>query len=237
MIEPESVLVRNTTPDDFSGIVQICAQVYPGAPAWTPELLGSHLAVFPEGQFVAVDRSSRSIVGMSASLIVLWDDYSMETSWRDFTSQGTFLNHDPAHGRTLYGAEVMVHPGMQGRGIGKRLYRARRELTESLRLLRIRAGARLRGYHKHASSLDAESYVRAVVASELRDPTLSFQLGQGFHVLAVVQGYLRHDPESLGHAAVIEWINRRVALPEDYVGAREFLSASAFTGTATLSPD
>jgi hypothetical protein len=26
-------------------------------------------------------------------------------------------------------------------------------------------------------------------------------------VLAVVSGYLRHDPESLGFAAVIEWLN------------------------------
>ena len=30
--------------------------------------------------------------------------------------------------------------------------------------------------------------------------------------------YLRHDPESLGYAAVIEWINGAVARPEDYSG-------------------
>ena len=233
----QSISVRQTGPEDFSGIAQVCARVYPDAPGWTPELLRSHLSVFPEGQFVAVDSSSGRIVGMSASLIVLWDDYSMETSWRDFTSQGTFVNHDPDHGRTLYGAEVMVDPAMQGRGIGKRLYRARRELAERLGLLRIRAGARLRGYHRYASSMDAESYVRAVVTGQLRDPTLSFQLGQGFHVLAVVQGYLRHDPESLGHAAVIEWINRLVAKPEDYTGAREYLGAPCLTRAATLSSD
>jgi hypothetical protein len=34
----------------------------------------------------------------------------------------------------------------------------------------------------------------------------------------VVQGYLRHDPESLGHAAVIEWLNPQVARPEDAAG-------------------
>jgi hypothetical protein len=50
----------------------------------------------------------------------------------------------------------------------------------------------------------------------LNDPTVSFQLSQGFHILAVVEGYLRHDPESLGWAAVIEWINERVATPEDW---------------------
>ena len=55
-----------------------------------------------------------------------------------------------------------------------------------------------------------------MVRREIGDPTLSFQLKQGFHVLKLVPGYLRHDPESLGHAAVIEWLNPLVAKPEDY---------------------
>ncbi|MHB1299151.1 MAG: hypothetical protein ACYC0B_11535, partial [Gemmatimonadaceae bacterium] len=36
-------------------------------------------------------------------------------------------------------------------------------------------------------------------------------LNRGFEVLAVVEGYLRHDPESLGWAALIEWLNPAVA--------------------------
>jgi GNAT superfamily N-acetyltransferase len=144
---------------------------------------------------------------MAASLIVLWDDYSITTTWRDFTDAGRFTNHDPARGRTLYGAEVMVHPRRQGMGIGTQLYAARAALVRRLGLLRIRAGARLRGYHRHAATLSPEAYVARVVRGELRDPTLSFQLRQGFHVLAVVSGYLRYDPESGGNAAVIEWLN------------------------------
>jgi len=84
--------------------------------------------------------------------------------------------------------------------------------------LRIRAGARLRGYHTHAGRMDAVEYATRVVRGEISDPTLSFQLRRGFRVLAVVEGYLRHDPESLGYAAVIEWINERVARPEDWAG-------------------
>jgi GNAT superfamily N-acetyltransferase len=183
---------------------------YPGVPGWTSELLASHLAVFPEGQLVATEGPGGTVVGMAASLMVLWDDYSITTSWRDFTDHGRFTNHDPVHGRTLYGAEVMVHPGRQGRGIGTRLYAARAALVRRLGLLRIRAGARLRGYHCHMGTLSPEEYVARVVRGELHDPTLSFQLGQGFRVLAVVSGYLRHDPESGGHAAVIEWLNPEV---------------------------
>jgi hypothetical protein len=74
-------------------------------------------------------------------------------------------------------------------------------------LLRIRAGGRLRGYHRHAATMSAREYVDAVVKGTLSDPTLSFQLAQGFRVLGVVKHYLEPDPESLGYAAVIEWLN------------------------------
>jgi GNAT superfamily N-acetyltransferase len=212
------VIVRNTRPEDFAAITGLCNEVYPFAPPWTSVQLESHLQVFPEGQFVAVDLTTQRVVGMAASLIVWWDDYDAHTSWRDFTDRGLFTNHDPVNGRTLYGAEIMVRPSRQGAGIGKKIYKARRELVERLGLLRIRAGARLRGYHRHTKRMSAEEYVIRVVRGELRDATLSFQLKQGFHVLAVVSGYLQHDPESLGYAAVIEWLNPRVATPADSAG-------------------
>jgi ribosomal protein S18 acetylase RimI-like enzyme len=200
------ITVRATRPEDFDGIIALTERVYPGSPPWSKEQLASHLRVFPDGQFVAVAPDG-TIVGMAASLIVLWDDYEFDTNWRDFTAGGTFTNHDPERGRTLYGAEVVVDPTRQGAGIGTLLYDARRELTVRLGLRRVRAGARLRGYHQVADRMSAREYVTRVERGELTDPTLTFQLHRGFHVLAVVSGYLRHDPESLGYAAVIEWLN------------------------------
>lgn len=199
------VHVRNTRAEDFAGVMDVSRRVYPSSPPWSEAQLASHLAVFPEGQFVALDGDR--VVGMAASLIVLWDDYQFDTDWRDFTAAGMFTNHDPARGRTLYAAEVMVDPDYQGKGVGSQLYDARRRLVRERQLRRIRAGARLRGYHNFASQMTAEDYVARVTSGELRDPTLSFQLKRGFRVLTVVSGYLRHDPESLGHAAVIEWLN------------------------------
>ena len=210
--------VRQMHPSDFAGIIEIGREVYPTTPPWKEEQLASHLRIFPEGQFVAVEKGTERVVGMAASLIVWWDDYEMTTEWRDITDLGMFTNHDPEHGRTLYGAEVMVRPSCQHQGIGTQLYAARRRLVEDLKLLRIRAGARLRDYHRYAGTMSAEAYVIKVVNEELVDPTLSFQLKHGFHVLAVVADYLHHDPESLGYAAVIEWINAPVSKPEDYAG-------------------
>jgi len=212
------IIVRNTQPQDFDPIIDLCKRVYPNAPPWGRDQLASHLRLFPEGQFVAVEQTEQGerVVGMAASLIVKWADYDMNVNWRDITAAGTFTNHDPEEGRTLYAAEVMVDPDQQGRGIGKMIYKARRDVTRRLGLLRIRAGARLRGYEKYAGQITPQEYVRKVIAKEIGDPTLSFQLKQGFRVIGVVENYLPNDPASRGHAAVIEWINHQVAQPRDY---------------------
>lgn len=215
-IESPPVVVRRARAGDFAGIRALSALVYPGTPSWSETQLASHLQVFPDGQLVAVNTESGALIGMAASLIVLWDDYSLGSNWRDLTNGGMFTNHDPANGRTLYGAEVMVHPEWQGKGVGKALYAARRALARRLGLLRIRAGARLRDFHRYAGHLTPGEYVAAVVRGSLADRTLSFQLGQGFQVIGVVSGYLTHDPESQGHAAVIEWVNSPVAARTGY---------------------
>jgi GNAT superfamily N-acetyltransferase len=214
-IEPASdrVEVRRTEARDFPQIAELCRCVYPNEEPWTAEQLDSHLRVFPDGQFVVIDRQTDRVVGMCASLIVRWDHYDTFDDWEDFTACGMFTNHDPEHGRTLYGAEAIVDPTLQGHGIGGKLYEARRELVERLGLPRIRGGARLRSYHRYARQISAGDYVVQVVHGQIDDQTLSFQLHEGFHVLAVVPHYLSNDPETLGYAAVIEWMNPRLVEP------------------------
>src|SRR5579862_2616173 len=110
--QSQEVLVRNTAPRDFAGITDLCRRIYPDTPPWNDEQLSSHLRLFPEGQFVATHGEAQVVVGMSASLIVDWEDYATLDSWEQFTANGMFTNHDPRHGRTLYGAEVIVDPGL-----------------------------------------------------------------------------------------------------------------------------
>lgn len=215
---PPPVVVRNTRREDFSAIADICRKVYPKTPPWSERELDSHLRVFPEGQFVALDPERDAVVGMDAGLIIHWHDYDVHDSWRKFTGNGMFTNHDPRHGRTLYAAEIMVDPTFQHHHVGTHLYKERRSLVKQLGLVRIRGGSRLRGYGPHSGRMSAHDYVVEVVNGRLRDPTLSFQLHEGFHVFGVVSGYLDDDPESMGWAALIEWMNPDLAQPHHTEG-------------------
>lgn len=203
--------LTNPQPRHFVEIQELCKKVYPFSKPWSLAQLEAHRFYFPDGQLIVVDQKTQKVVGLAFSLIVYWNDYSHQDSWQDFTSGGFFKNHSPRKGHTLYGAEVMVDPELRGQGIGKMLYEGRREIVEKYNLKRIRAGARLRGYSKFKDKYTPEEYVQQVVEKKIYDPTLSFQLNQGFKVIDVAPNYLYNDPESLGYAAVIEWINPKLA--------------------------
>jgi len=212
-----NVVIRQAQPGDFDPIIEMGRLIYSDLGTWSARQLESHQRIFPRGQLVAVEEDTGKLAGSSSSLIVDWDDYHIQDTWKDFTDNGMFTNHD-TRGRTLYGADVMVHPHVQGSGIGKLIYKARRDLTRGLGLRRIRAGARLRNYGKFQNQMTPEEYVRKIIKGELGDPTLSFQIRQGFRVIGVVRDYLHCDEESCGHAAVIEWVNHQVAQRKDTYG-------------------
>ncbi|MFP4509275.1 MAG: GNAT family N-acetyltransferase [Spirochaetota bacterium] len=216
----QPVRVRTALPSDHDAIVEVSHRVYPPSLAWTYRELESHQSIFPEGQIVAVDANTGRLLGAAMSLIVTWDDYEITDDYEDFTDKGMFTNHDPA-GRTLYGAEVFVHPDARGQGIGRLLYSARRVLCSKLGLLRIRAGARLPGYESWSDRLNVYDYVMEVIRGRIYDPTLSFQLRNDFNVIQIVSGYLAPDAQSANYAALIEWINTEMALDQDIKRARE----------------
>lgn len=211
------VVIRSTAPEHFPGIGEIASLIYPDITPWNPEHLGSHLSVFPQGQFVAVEQGSGLVVGVCSGLVIDWDAQEDTSSWNALTANGYYTNHDPVRGSTLFAADVMVRPGFQGQGIGRRLYqRGRFDLARQLGLWRIVAGSRLRGYHRYADRLSAEAYTIEVVHGRLNDPTLSFQLHLGFRVTGVIGNYFSGDTESRGWAAIIEWLNDEVADPQDH---------------------
>jgi GNAT superfamily N-acetyltransferase len=199
------LIIRNLNHADTAQAAELQRNVYKAIPAFSTAQFDSLLNRFPQGQFVA--ELDGKLVGMAISLVVLWDDYSLHHTWSEVTNDGHFDTHDMS-GRTLYGAEVCVDPDCRGQGVGHQLYEARRILCRAMNLKRIIAGGRLPGYGQHAAHMSPEEYAKRVIWGDFYDPVLRFQLDQGFDYCGILHGYLPTDPESIGNAALIVWLNR-----------------------------
>lgn len=208
--EAQRVRVRLTRPEDIPGIIGLSRRIYGPEGAWLTRELVDHQRVFPEGQLVVVHRTRSEIMGFAVSLLIDSGKVGIQATWDEITARGHLTTHDARSGDVLYGAGIAVHPRARGMGVGRRLYLAREAMAERLGVDRIRAGARIPGYHTVSQELDPFSYVDEVCRGVRRDPTLSFQLHMGFRVLGVALNYLPPDEESRGHAAVVEWRGRRV---------------------------
>ncbi len=175
-----------------------------GGVTWGEGPLRKLISLFPEGQLcVTVDGR---VVACALSIIVDYGKYGDNHTYARMIDQQNFGTHDP-EGDVLYGIEVFVHPEYRGLRLGRRLYEARKRLCEELNLVAIRAGGRIPNYHKHAEKMRPQEYIEAVRRREIYDPTLTFQLSNGFHVRKVLRNYLEGDSESLGYATLLEWIN------------------------------
>ena len=199
-------LIRHTRSSDIKPLLDLQERVYPTIRPWPENTLRQQIETFPQGQIVA--EVDGQLVGAASSLMIMWDEWDVEHTWKEITSRGSFNTHN-AEGRTLYGAEVFVQPELRGAGIGHALYRGRRQICRKLNLKRIIACGRLPGYHHHADQISALLYAQKVVWGDIFDPVLNFQLREGFDFCGTVDGYLPDDLDSLGHASLIVWINPR----------------------------
>ncbi len=198
------LFIRPTAPHDIDVLLQLQSRVYPTIPPWKRDQLAHQLGIFPEGQLVAVRDDI--IVGCASSLVIVWDEWADEHTWKGITATGTFDTHNPA-GFTLYGAEVFVDPRLRGQRLGHALYEGRRKLCKQLNLRRIIACGRLPGYRAHAEKMPVELYAKKIMWGDLVDPVLSFQLREGFRYCGIMNDYLPEDHESCGHASLIAWLN------------------------------
>ena len=198
------ISVRHTRPEDVPRLIELQRRTYSTIPPWSVAKFTNQLEVFPQGQVVA--EFDGRLVGTASSLVVLWDEWPVEHSWKQITGSGTFDTHNP-HGRTLYGAEVFVDRTLRGMGVGRELYRARRRICRAMNLQRIIACGRLPGYAPHAQTMDADLYCKKVLWGDFTDPVLSFQLREGFRFCGVVPDYVPEDTESCGYASLIVWLN------------------------------
>lgn len=200
------VNIRPLRSGDYEGLKSCMVSSYAQMPEayWKEPQINKLLSIFPEGQFVIT--INEQIVGCALTIIVRYDRFGDNHTYREITGNYTFSTHDP-DGDTLYGIDVFVHPEFRGRRLGRRLYDARKELCEQLNLSGIVFGGRIPNYHEHADTLSPRAYIEKVKNKELQDPTLNFQLSNDFHVRKVLHGYLPGDEESKDVGTLLRWDN------------------------------
>lgn len=212
---PENYRIRLLEPPDFESIIEICRLVYPSETPYTVEELDDHCRVFPQGQFVAYEINSKAVAGVHFTLRLRMNDFHIDDPWDVLTAGGSFLDHNP-DGPTLYGADIMVHPGHQHHGIGHALTDVARYLVQEERLWRLVGASRLPGFGKYISTLSVEEYVAKVLDGQLFDPVLSIHVKDGWTTVKPIFGYLQHDEDSAGWAEVIQWINPDCPPPTEF---------------------
>lgn len=215
MVLPSEYRLRLMEPRDYPTISELCRIVYPHDTPYTTEELAEHHAVYPQGQFVVEHGPSEQAVGVHFTLRLRFADFHIDDPWDVLTARGTFADHDPG-GPTLYGADVFVSPAHQHHGLAHALTDATRGLVIQESLWRMVGGSRLPGYGAVAAAVPPDEYVHEVMAGTRTDPVLSAHLKDGWQVVRPIQGYLQHDPESAGWAAVIQWVNPECPPPPAY---------------------
>ena len=191
--------------EDYLDLKEGMLKSYPQWGAyWKDEQIKKLITIFPKGQLCI--RADGKLVGAALSIIVDYEKFGDLHTYKQITADYAFTTHD-TKGDYLYGIEIFVLPEFRSMRLGRRLYDVRKELCEKLNLKGIIAGARIPNYDNYAEKLSPKEYIEKVKHKEIFDPTLTFQLSNGFHVRKVLKGYMPGDTESREHAALIEWNN------------------------------
>jgi GNAT superfamily N-acetyltransferase len=199
------ILITHTRPECIPQLVELQIVCYPtlaDSSRLKAPHFDSHLRIFPEGQWVALDDVR--VVGMSAGFLYTFDFDHPHHTFDEIIDYGFFTRHDP-QGQHFYGADVSVHPDYRGRGLARRLYEARKELVRRRALRGIVTGGMIPGFAQYKSTMEAEAYVARVIAGDIFDPTLSVQLRQGFRVRGLLPNYLP-DTATDGWSVLLEWV-------------------------------
>jgi GNAT superfamily N-acetyltransferase len=211
MISPESVLyhkevgegivVMNTQPEHAAALEELQKIVFPTlhpSSLMRKEHYLNHIRIFQDGQFVALHKDR--VIGMTTSI-----RYHLTTnSFHTFNDvlDGGFLNTHEPDGEWLYGMDIGTHPDFRGKGIATFLYDARQATVHKLRLKGQFTYGMLSGFGAQQKKMSAEEYYQKVINHEIKDPTVSRQMKNGFRPHGLVAGYV-DDPVCAGYCAFL----------------------------------
>jgi GNAT superfamily N-acetyltransferase len=145
------------------------------------------------------------VVGLGSGFFLDFDFDQPAHTFQEIIDGGYYTHHNP-DGAYYYAADISVHPDYRGKGIGRLLYNARKDLVRRYQKKGIVGGGVLPGYAQYKGKFTVAEYVEQVVDGALFDPTLTFQLRNGFQVRGLLEGYI-DDSASDGWATLIFWPN------------------------------
>ena len=162
---------------------------------------------FPEGSVIGFDGPERDDpVAVGLGVRTHFDFDHPQHTMKDVLSAAPTESGDDPAAPWYYGTDIVVRPDYRRRGIGRELYDLRKQMCIDLGLEGIVAGGVIPGYADHKDVMSADDYVAKVVAGELYDRTLTFQLENGFEAPCALADYIR-DPAVNNHASLIVWRN------------------------------
>ena len=203
---PDQFRIVNLTADLAGRCAALEAAAFPHAnpeDLLNEEDIRFYSGVFPEGFFVVLDGDR--VAGQGAGIFLDFDFDHPQHTITEITGEHQCGNHNPA-GAWYYGTDMAVDPAYRRRGIGRRLYEVRKDLVRKHNKRGIIAGGHMPGYAAHRHEMDSATYLKKVADGELYDPTISFQMENGFRVVTVLFNYIR-DEETNGDSALIVWDN------------------------------
>ncbi|MCS6846496.1 MAG: GNAT family N-acetyltransferase [Anaerolineae bacterium] len=206
------ILILNTQAEHVeqcAALQPLCYPTLAKEEQFTAEHFANHVRLFPEGQFVAIERETGRVVGSTSGFLTYYDRIDQEHfrhhKFIDAIAGGWLTNHNP-RGNYYYGVDMCVHPDYRGRGIARKLHDARKALCKRLNLKGQVIGGMIPGFVAYKHVMTAQEYVRYVQAGLIYDSTLTTQLRNGFVLRGMLQNYL-DDPPTDGWSTLLEWRN------------------------------
>jgi GNAT superfamily N-acetyltransferase len=160
----------------------------------------SHLNLFPEGQFVALDGDK--VIGMTSTMRYSYDlEHPHHHTFLEVIDGGFMTKHEP-NGDWLYGLDMGVMSAYRGYGIARALYRARQVRAKELGLKGQITGGMMSGYGAIKEIITATQYLELLKVGKIKDPTVSAQMAVGFEIRGLLSDYLL-DPVCANYCALL----------------------------------
>jgi GNAT superfamily N-acetyltransferase len=202
----DSLVFTNLTPEMAARCADLERRCFPHADPdelLSKEDLLAYAETFADGFFVCLDGDK--VVGQAGGILLDFDFDNIQHTIAGITGDHQCGNHDPT-GDWYYGTDIAVDPDHRRLGIGAELYRRRKDLVRRLGKRGIIAGGYMPGFVNHKAAMSAGDYIAAVARREIYDPTLTFQMDNGFELVGALENYLPSDATD-GWAALIVWRN------------------------------